>query len=341
MRSYMRSSITALGIILILFLSCGVSWSQVSSSGELLPYDLVMEEGFEPGLGSPVGSVLLVEGEVVLMHAGSVTGYLAEEDLPLYKGDTIVTKARSRIRLSLKGESTVTLSSNTKLELNESVYDRKKRSRFSFLRMTVGKARFVVRKMMELRRSEFKVKTTTAVVGVRGSDFIIIAELDRTEVTALEDTELEVVSLVEPGAAPTILEDYQQTLIEEGSLPTDPVAVSEEDAEDMIQEFIFPIDGLEPEAGADEEVRRTAPGVILEPSAAAYEGAVFVSEDELVEPAVQITEEIEDFEEPDVMDEVEVFDDMEAVEADQEQIDEILTEEEAIQELPGFPEMPE
>jgi hypothetical protein len=134
-------------------------------------------------------------------------------------------------------------------------------------------------------------------------------------------------------------------MIEEGRLPTDPVGVSLEDAEEMIQEFIFPSDVAEAEAGADDEVSRTAPGVILEPESVTYEGAVLVPEDELVEPGDEITDEIEEFIEPDIMDdimdEVDLFDELEAVESEKEQIDEILTEEEVIQELPDFPEVPE
>ncbi|MBW1891166.1 MAG: FecR domain-containing protein, partial [Deltaproteobacteria bacterium] len=55
--------------------------------------------------------------------------------------------------------SILSLASRTKLELNKSVYDQKKKSRSSFLNMVLGKARFLVVKLLKFKRTEFKVKT--------------------------------------------------------------------------------------------------------------------------------------------------------------------------------------
>jgi hypothetical protein len=159
-----------------------------ASAADLLPEDFVLEESFEPGYGPSVGRVVLVQGEVVILHAGEVHGYRAETDLPLYKGDTVVSLARGRIRISLNDQSVVTLASDTKLVITRSVYEPKKKIRSSFLRLTLGKALFWVKKLGNLRRSQVRVKSPTAVIGVRGTIFALDANSDRAIATSLEGT---------------------------------------------------------------------------------------------------------------------------------------------------------
>jgi hypothetical protein len=94
-----RKSIYPLCAILVLLIS-GNAFGSDDPSSDLLPAGLVMEEVFKPGLGGPVGRVDVVEGEVVIIHAGQSSGYLAKKDFPLFTGDTIVSLETGRIRLA-------------------------------------------------------------------------------------------------------------------------------------------------------------------------------------------------------------------------------------------------
>jgi hypothetical protein len=80
--------------------------------------------------------------------------------------------------------------------------------------MSTGKARFWVKKLTDFQRSVFKVKTPTAVCGVRGSDFVAIVTADRTELTALEKTFLEVLSLASPEGEPLTITDFERAIVE-------------------------------------------------------------------------------------------------------------------------------
>jgi hypothetical protein len=160
-----------------------------ASAADLLPEDFVLQEGFEPGYGPSVGRVVLVQGEVVILHAGEVIGYRAEQDLPLYKGDTLISLVKGRIRIRLNDQSVITLASNTKLAITRSVYEPKKKTRTSFLRLSIGKARFWVKKLAGFRRSQVRVKSATAVIGVRGTIFALEATPDNTKATNLGDKE--------------------------------------------------------------------------------------------------------------------------------------------------------
>jgi hypothetical protein len=204
-----RRSVYTLYAILI-FLFGGDALGADDQSSDLLPAGLVMEEVFKPGPGSPVGKIEMVEGQVIIIHAGVLSGYLAEKDLPLFTGDTIVALESGRISFKLNDGSTLALASETKLVMNRNVFDQAKKSRVSFLSMSLGKARFLVNKIAGLKRSEFKVRTPTAVCGVRGSDFITSVTEDSTEITALSKTVVEVRRLAFPEKRPVIItsEDY-------------------------------------------------------------------------------------------------------------------------------------
>jgi len=168
-------------MVLCLFL--GMFSMEIAGAAEndvpdsLLPEGLMIEEMYRPGFGKSVGNTLLVQGKVVILHTDKAKGYFAKDNLLLYKGDTLITEPKGRIRFQLNDESIMTLGSKTKLVISKSIYDPAKKSRSSFLGMDIGKARFLVTKFIGFRRSEFKVKTKTAVAGVRGSDFIVKVEL--------------------------------------------------------------------------------------------------------------------------------------------------------------------
>jgi hypothetical protein len=201
-----RKSIYTLCAILFLLVS-GNAFGSDNPSSDLLPAGLVMEEVFKPGLGGPVGRVEAVEGQVVIIHPRELSGYLAEKDLPLFTGDTIVALEAGRITFMLNDGSTLALASETKLVINRSVFDPAKKSRSSYVSMSLGKARFWVRKLADFKRSAFNVKTPTATCGIRGSDFLVSVTANRTEITALGKTRLEVRRLAFPEKQSIVVKD--------------------------------------------------------------------------------------------------------------------------------------
>jgi len=362
-----KSMYTLCAIILLLLVESAFGYNS-SSYESMLPKGLIIEDIFKPGFGSPVGKVLLVQGKVVIIHAGMVRGYWAKKDFPLFKGDTIITQEKGRIQFELNDESILTMSSRTKLVINRSVYDPRKKSRSSFLGMPLGKVRFWVKKLFDLRYSEFKVKTLTLAVGVRGSDFIIMATPKITEVTALKETELEVVSLAFPEVKPVIITDFERVVVEKDALPSEVMKVSPEEIEQMIREIIITPQRVEPvrivdvqkekkeapkeplakpEAPEGEKpaAEEPAPGEkpVAEEPAPGEEPGIIVSDDALAEP--EDIAEPEMLEEPPVPDIVEEEETSRQEEMTQEQKEEIIEErhEEEIktQELPPLPAPPE
>jgi hypothetical protein len=339
MRKSKTSFIFSIYVLLIISCAFNVFGAEKKSIDNLLPGGYVKGDVFKSGLGVPVGSILASRGEAVIIHAGGNTGYTAVKGLPLYKGDIVVTKDNGQLQLSLKDESVLTLISNTYLELTESVYDPAHKSRFSFLKMSLGKIRYLVKKFKDMKRSEFEVETTTMVCGVRGSDFVIAIDSTRAEVTTFEDTRLEILSAIAPEAPPTMLGDFQKVTVEEGKLPGVPQDITQEEADALKQEFV--LSGVpEAEELSVEERQGTSTGAVSEPGRIGENIEVLVSEKELVNPETAIgPEELGGLARTDVLNEIQRSDEIENIRNDQVQIQEIINQ--PVQELPGFPVMPE
>jgi hypothetical protein len=235
--------------------------ASLAHSESLVPDGLIVKEGYEHGVGSPVGTVQLVQGSVVIIHFGETQGYLAKKDIPLFKSDTIITREDGRISFKLNDGSILTMTTGTKLVINESVYDSDKESRSAFVSMVIGKARFWVKEFSDFKHSEFKVKTNTAVVGVRGSDFVVEAAETYTKITAFEHTRIEVVSLTVPcektdplkecKVEPVTLSAFEQAIVQENALPTRAAEILPHESELMKKEFAITPDEKQQSAKKD------------------------------------------------------------------------------------------
>ncbi len=135
----------------------------------LLPPDVGVKPGFEAGEGVAVGNVQMVQGDVYVVHKSSRSAYQLKENLPLFAGDALIAGERSRLNAKLNDKSAFALAPNSKLVIDESVYDPSKDERSSLLSLFFGKARLIVSKIQG--KSQYEVKTPTAVCGIRGSDF--------------------------------------------------------------------------------------------------------------------------------------------------------------------------
>lgn len=175
------------GLIAFVF----IFWVMPVIAADLAYETLDIKDGFKPGFGEPVGHLVTVTGKVAIVHSNKPVGYAAEPWLPLYKEDAVVTGKPGRVTFKLKDGSVMSLSQNTKLIINESIYAPDVGYRSSFLSMAFGKARFWVKKLTGFKRKEFKVKMKTAILGVRGSDFIIDLEETRVNISTMEDTDLQ------------------------------------------------------------------------------------------------------------------------------------------------------
>jgi hypothetical protein len=197
------------------FIIFGTGSSQADSRS---PNEPVIKEKFVKGTKPEIGKVISVQERVIIIHSDDEYGYNADKDLPVFEQDIINTHEKGRIEILLNDGSTIILGPKTRLELTKSAYDSKMKTRSSLINMIVGKARFIVTKLTSFKSSDFKVKTKTAVAGVRGSDFVITAKQGITEISALAKTSLEVANTLWPDKV-VILSDYEKTTVQHDAPP--------------------------------------------------------------------------------------------------------------------------
>ncbi|MBA4369678.1 MAG: hypothetical protein C0403_18795 [Desulfobacterium sp.] len=226
-----------------------LSFPCLSASESILPKDLTMSEQFKNGYGAPVGKMILTQGKVIVVHQGILSGFQANSKIPLFKGDTLYTDEKARARFKLNDGSIMTISSLTKLTINKSIYDPQKKLRTSFLSLTLGKARFLVTKLVNFQKSTFAVKSGTFVAGVRGSDFVMTQTSEKTEITTLEKTSLEVTHMNDPELKPVLLSSFQHTSADQEGRLQQPQDISPHEADLLKQEFQLP--GDDPGSSSD------------------------------------------------------------------------------------------
>lgn len=232
-------------------------------SGQAVAYDI--KTGFKQGVGTRIGYVRQVEGEALIVHAGENDAYRAEAGFPLFLGDTLATGENGRILIGLNDESTITLAEKTKLTLNRHVYNPEKKVRQSFVKMLFGKARFVVRKLSGFRHSDVKVRTKTAILGVRGSDYAVYDKKTETDVAALENTQVDVGSVLTPEKS-VRLNSFEEVTVSADGRVSKVRKLGREKVREIEQDFSFR--GEMAGAGKKE-----------------FERTVLVPEEELVDPS--------------------------------------------------------
>jgi tetratricopeptide (TPR) repeat protein len=88
------------------------------------------------------------------------------------EGDRIKTGSDGRIELSLQDGSRLNMGNNTEMEITRFLVDKDKRNGTIFV--VRGKLRAAIAKF--LGRTDMRVKTPTAVAGIKGTDFIVMNE---------------------------------------------------------------------------------------------------------------------------------------------------------------------
>jgi hypothetical protein len=135
----------------------------------LLPSTKKIEDGFIPGKNAKAGTVRNISGTVLVLHEHSDTAYTLKQGLAVFNGDTIITAKMSRVTLLLLDKSLLTLTPQSKLVLERSLYNRGTGSRDTRLQLLFGRLRTIVSKITG--ENIYRIKTPTAAAGARGTDF--------------------------------------------------------------------------------------------------------------------------------------------------------------------------
>lgn len=155
------------------------------------------------------------------------------ETVPVSNLDEIQTGKDSNVTIELKAK-------DDKLELYSQSFFKidQVTPESSSLSMSIGKARFKIKKGIKPRRSlkkrrkRFRVRTANAIVGVKGTEFVMAAGTDVTSVLTIEGT-VDVASVSAPDIEVEVGEN-QASQIKQAAPPTKPVTVPPSIKEDIL-----------------------------------------------------------------------------------------------------------
>ena len=121
------------------------------------------------GLFAGIGNIMALNGSASVTHA-SGKRVKARSGMKVFQGDEIVTHAKTRVQIMLKDETVVTIGANSSFRFDKYFFDGTRRSTVQ-MRANRGFFRSVTGRMGKIAPDRFKVRTTSATIGIRGTDF--------------------------------------------------------------------------------------------------------------------------------------------------------------------------
>jgi hypothetical protein len=177
--------------------------------------------------GESIGEITSFYGDVNVLHQGEPDWAAAKLGLEIFQYDTVKTEVKSKVRITFEDGSLLNLSENTTMEIKEHVYTPEEERRTSLFSLTKGKVRAFCQRFTG-EGSRFHVETPTAVIGIRGTKFIIwVVSNELTTVICLED-EVFVRNVDEKVPGEIVLRENQMTQIGPGVPPIAPTIAPEE-----------------------------------------------------------------------------------------------------------------
>ena len=145
--------------------------------------------------------------------------------------DTIVT-ARAKAKLTFEDNTTVNITEQSKLIIDDFVYDPKKGSGKVAMKVVLGTARYASGQIAKTNPQTVNVQTPTATVAVRGTDFsMTVDELGRSLVVLLPSCDNRgcvtgSITVKNDAGEVTLDQAYQATVVASlSALPTNPVII--------------------------------------------------------------------------------------------------------------------
>jgi hypothetical protein len=118
-----------------------------------------------------IGSVAEVTGGVDILRGGKLPAEPAKVGAKIAQGDIVRTKSEGKVQLHFKDDSVLTIAPDSRVALNEYVYEPEQNKREASIKIFQGLVHTVVNKIMKKETPDFTVETQTAVIGVRGTDY--------------------------------------------------------------------------------------------------------------------------------------------------------------------------
>ena len=125
-----------------------------------------------------IGKVVSKQGSVVINRAATGNWERVSRRSEVCEGDTIRTGTRSRAAVSLVNQTVMRINQKSTAKMENFSLQEETRS---VLRLISGIIQFFSRKP-----KNYQIETATATIGIRGTEFVVVADNNKTEVTVFE-----------------------------------------------------------------------------------------------------------------------------------------------------------
>ena len=125
---------------------------------------------YATSLWGSIGNVDQIEGNGVVDRKDGDTNILLEEETSIEQFDTVKT-GNGKVGILFLDDTRVDVTQHSKLIIDEFVYDPNTKKGKLTLKAALGTVRYASGQIAKNSRQDITIKTPTATIGVRGTDF--------------------------------------------------------------------------------------------------------------------------------------------------------------------------
>jgi hypothetical protein len=129
-----------------------------------------VRQAAQPGQSNEIGQVGTLQGEASVTRGGAAAVALKISDR-IFKNDTLATGPNSALGVTFDDQTTFSLSANTRIVVNEFVYNEGGQNNAASIAVGVGTAAFVA--SLVAKTGTMKITTPVATLGIRGTTGVI------------------------------------------------------------------------------------------------------------------------------------------------------------------------
>ncbi len=183
----------------------------------------------------PIGNVVSVTGNAVIARQGRV--FVPSTGSDVYSSDTVTTDSTGHLRILFIDNSVINIGPGSTINMER--YESSPSRRQVLLSMLKGKARFLISKVSNILNA-YDIKTVTAIIGIRGTEFIIdIPGEDSTKLYVL-DGSVNLGNAQQPTATTILVNAGMMSIVIAGEPPSQPVGYSNQEIQQLLKDTSVP-----------------------------------------------------------------------------------------------------
>ncbi len=183
-----------------------------------------------------IGKVTRLKGSATIYRQAVLKPIKVIRGTAVHLGDRIKTEADSRLRIELKDGSILSMGDKADLTLDQFEFDSKEKKRTASFKMDLGKVKVFARDLLKFKKKDFEIRTPTAVVGIRGTVFLVwVQSRTITKVVCFSNV-IQVANVLTPDKFILLTESFATDILK-GKDPSKPILMNENQLRQLQKEF--------------------------------------------------------------------------------------------------------